>query len=358
MKNWKGAVLKVEQLMIKDYGNWYKGNLHSHTTSSDGHLTPQESAQLYYNHGYSFICFSEHDKYTDLRQELDRDDFITLPGVEASAMLFDQKLMEELSGYSLMEIIQNEELRKKAYGKFLKTHHIHGILGNEKMQKEAQGNLLQNNETLLPPIYGGDWNGKEAAQQLSDSLKKRGMFTTYNHPIWSRVDMEDILGLEGIWAMELYNYDTVNECGEGSNVPIWDLCLKKNMKLQGFASDDNHNNGKFTDSCGGYVVVNAPELTHEAIVNGLMEGNYYSSNMGPAIRQWGIKEQSVFVECEGCERINFICGGPIGSSETVMAVERQPLFGARHLLRGSETYIRIECVDANGHTSWTNPYFF
>ena len=57
-------------------GQWYKGNLHSHTTNSDGHLTPAQAVALFRQYGYSFLCLSEHDYYTDLRAELDRDDFI------------------------------------------------------------------------------------------------------------------------------------------------------------------------------------------------------------------------------------------------------------------------------------------
>ena len=30
--------------------------------------TPAQSAAYYREHGYSFICFSEHDYYTDLRK--------------------------------------------------------------------------------------------------------------------------------------------------------------------------------------------------------------------------------------------------------------------------------------------------
>ena len=28
-------------------GQWYKGNLHSHTTNSDGHLTPAQAVALF-----------------------------------------------------------------------------------------------------------------------------------------------------------------------------------------------------------------------------------------------------------------------------------------------------------------------
>ena len=32
-------------------GQWYKGNLHSHTTNSDGHLTPAQAVALFRQYG-------------------------------------------------------------------------------------------------------------------------------------------------------------------------------------------------------------------------------------------------------------------------------------------------------------------
>ena len=63
--------MKPVEKMFSEKGSWFKGNLHSHTVNSDGRLTPAQSAAYYREHGYSFICFSEHDYYTDLRKILD-----------------------------------------------------------------------------------------------------------------------------------------------------------------------------------------------------------------------------------------------------------------------------------------------
>ena len=96
--------------MFSETGRWYKGNLHSHTTNSDGKLKPEEAVTLYKKYGYHFLCLSEHDHFTDLSAQFDSPEFIILPGLEASAYLFNK----EKTGV-------------------LKTHHIHGILGNEAM---------------------------------------------------------------------------------------------------------------------------------------------------------------------------------------------------------------------------------
>jgi histidinol phosphatase-like PHP family hydrolase len=38
----------------------YKVNLHTHTTLSDGHRTPEEVAQIYAEQGYDAVAFTDH----------------------------------------------------------------------------------------------------------------------------------------------------------------------------------------------------------------------------------------------------------------------------------------------------------
>ena len=90
---------------------WYKGNLHSHTTNSDGVWTPEQSAKNYRDAGYSFLCFSDHDLYTDYRRELGKKNFLILPGVEATAVLFDDEWNS-----------RNREHAKRCIGKYLFTY--------------------------------------------------------------------------------------------------------------------------------------------------------------------------------------------------------------------------------------------
>lgn len=319
----------MKKLMFSEQGNWYKGNLHSHTTNSDGKMKPEEAVKLYKSYGYQFMCLSEHDVFTDLRNQFDCEDFILLPGVEASAMVLNKE--------------------KTA---MIKTHHIHGILGNEEMQKAAGENVFKNGEKLTPPTFIEEWDGLKTAQELSDHLRSKGCFTTYNHPTWSRVETEEVTDLKGVWGIEVYNYGTEVECGEGCDTAFWDAMLRKGTHIHGFASDDNHNPPKFFDSFGGYVMVRSEELSHEAIVNHLLAGDFYFS-AGPEIFQWGIEDGKVFVECSDAERVNFIVGGMVGRSETVLQ-HVTPIRYACHELKGDEPYVRIECIDEKGRKAWTN----
>ena len=234
-----------------------------------------------------------------------------------------------------------------------KTHHIHGILGNEAMQRAAGDNVLHHGERLTPPVAVGDWDGLQAAQQLTDYLKSRGCFTTYNHPTWSRVEMADVVGLQGAWAVEVYNYGTEVECGEGYDTAFWNAMLQKGTQVGCFASDDNHNPAKFFDALGGWVCVKSEELTHEAIVNHLLAGDYYASS-GPEITAWGVDGDEVYLTCSPAARINLIAGGLVGGSETILEHE-SPLTHGLHTLHGGESWIRGEVIDHQGRRAWTNP---
>ena len=311
----------------------YRGNLHSHTTNSDGLLTPAESVAAFRAHGYDFLCLSEHDLYTDYSAELGSEDFLILPGLEASAYLYAD---------------ESEATR-------LKCHHLHGILGTDEMVAAAQERFAPG-ERLEPIRCHGSWDGAAVAERLASELARRGCAVTYNHPIWSRVEPDEFCGADGFFAVEIYNYDTVNESGTGYDVTYWDLMLRRGRRVWGFASDDNHNEGLFDDAFGGWVVACAPALTRDAVVRALMAGDFYSSS-GPEVRSWGVSEGVAWVECSPCERVNFVAGGPVGAGATMIAPEGELLERAELPLRGDETYLRVECVDGRGRTAWTNPVF-
>ena len=48
-------------------GNWYKGNLHCHTTNSDGVVSPEQAVAFYKARGYHFMAFTDHHIFTDLK---------------------------------------------------------------------------------------------------------------------------------------------------------------------------------------------------------------------------------------------------------------------------------------------------
>ena len=47
-------------------GHWYKGNLHTHTTRSDGHFDPEEVVRRYREADYDFLALTDHGVVTQL----------------------------------------------------------------------------------------------------------------------------------------------------------------------------------------------------------------------------------------------------------------------------------------------------
>lgn len=278
------------------------------------------------------IVLSERgDFYTDYRRELGEKNFLILPGVEATAVLFDDE------------------------GNTVRLHHMNGILGTKSMQKGALESTFSHMEKVEPDIYyGTDWDGNKTGKKLAERLKNHGCIVTYNHPIWSRVRPEDFINIPDINMLEIFNYNTVNECGTGYDVTYWDLMLRSGRHINADATDDNHNGGSFPDSFGGYIVVQAEELSHEAICQAILNGEYYSSS-GPEIYDWKVENNQFVVNCSAVERINMIVGGPVALGVTRLAEHGVPLTEAFYPLTGKETYIRAECIDEHGHTAWTNP---
>ena len=323
--NYSGLIFK---------GHWFKGNLHSHTTHSDGRWTPEKAVQAYRDRGYHFLAMTEHDQFFDHRDSFNSEQFITLPGLEISALLIDFNTKKRL-----------------------KVHHMNAILGTSEMQAHATRPLFTHMQKIPPTIFEDRWQGLNVAQKILDDLRCRGMIATYNHPAWSRVESEEFIDLNNIWAYEVFNYGTELESGTGYDEIHWEMMLRKGKKLHAFSSDDNHNHPDLDDTFGGYIVVSASELTHDTIINELLAGNYYSSS-GVAINSWSVISGKAVVECSRAHQITFYCGNHLNDGRTFCANDtKDGLSYAEYELKGHESYIRVVCTDFMGKKAWSNPIY-
>ena len=62
-------------------GLWLKGNLHSHSTVSDGAFAPAELAALYAEKGYDFLSMTDHNVFV-AHSELPPETLLLLTGTE------------------------------------------------------------------------------------------------------------------------------------------------------------------------------------------------------------------------------------------------------------------------------------
>ena len=71
----------MKKYLLPENGNFYKANLHCHTTLSDGRLTPEEIKELYKSQGYSIVAYTDHNILIP-HNDLSDDAFLALNGLE------------------------------------------------------------------------------------------------------------------------------------------------------------------------------------------------------------------------------------------------------------------------------------
>lgn len=297
-------------------GIWLKGNLHAHSTNSDGDLPPEQVIRAYRDRGYQFLSLTDHNIFTSY-PEFNSPDFLMIPGMELSCPVSGEK------GMHLNVICKNGNYDFKQNQKF--------SIDSTKKTVDFIGQHKHNNIIIL------------------------------NHPYWSLLEWEEVIGLEGIFCMEVYNHasEWLDCVGEASK--FWDTLLRKGKKMWGLATDDNHNGyvemqgWPFhliqNDSFGGFIKVKAEAFTQEAIMRAVEQGSFYASS-GPQIYDFYVEDGQIVVKCSPCERIVF--SGNKRHFKRLLGVE---LTEFRVPLKGTEEYIRVQCVDKYGKTAYGNPIY-
>jgi len=285
-------------------GRWFKGNLHTHTTNSDGAWSPDKVANEYKSNGYDFLFITDHWKVTDI-SGLSQDGFLVLNGAELN--------------------IGPSEL----------GYHYHIVALN--LKENIPSNSVSN------------------AQELINLIKSKGAFALVAHPYWSGLTVNDIQNLNGHIGIEIFNSTCFFSIAKGHSVIHWDDLLCKGKLTWGFAVDDTHqhyNDHRPIDACNAWIMAKMPELTEDSVMNAISSGYFYSSN-GPVIHDISIQDNIISVTTSDVKIINFIANAHNGESFTAM--DGKPINSARYKIRGGEKYIRVECFDENGKTAWSNP---
>lgn len=278
--------------------NWYKGNMHAHTTISDGKRTPDEAIALYKAAGYDFLALTDHRKmsYPEMR-----DGMLLTGGVEFDYMLSDQCI------------------------------HIVGI-------------GLRGEPELSPPMRG------ESAQQAIDAINAQGGLAILAHPAWSLNTLNVTLPLTGLAAMEIYNSTSGIpwNAARADGSQFADLTYTHGKFTPVVASDDSHTyTGEHTRS---FTYVNAAELTLECIMDAIRSGRMYASQ-GPRFTQIELTKDALIVDCQPTRRAIFYSNLPWAGKRTFEGDE--PITHVEYPLKRGERYIRVQLDDGMGNSAWS-----
>jgi hypothetical protein len=291
--------------------SFYRGNLHGHSTHSDGVLSAQAVVQTYADLGYDFTCFSDHlwidDKFAATSvcdgRALDRKDFITLPSAELHC-----------------------------YGKTYDQDGVWHIVANG-----------------LPLDFACP-DAKETAPDLIARAQAAGAYVSLAHPEWYTMTTDEAMQVAAADAVEIYNHSCVVTSARGSGIAIADYLLNEGKKISFTATDDSH--FELPDWGGGWVMVAAAELSQNALVAALKAGHHYAST-GADFTDLQIEDGVLTVTSSSVENVVISGAGHMAMAETGkdMTVTQFDLRKFR------SDWFRITLRDAAGKMAWSNPYY-
>ena len=281
-------------------GNWYKGNLHTHTNQSDGKPTPAESMQWHAEHGYHFLAITDHNRLVNPFEFMAKPPLLAIPSLEYST----RRGMVEYHVVSL-------------------------------------------NLNKMPIAYMQD------PQDTIDAVNAAGGLAFIAHPYWHDHTLEDLLVLKGHIGIEIFNTGCWVEINKGHSLVHWDGLLRRGQTLWGLATDDSH--FRYPDHGRGWVNVRAEKLDTPSILNALRQGHFYST-MGPEIYDVQLEGRKVTVRCSPARSI-FVIGDIWHCPNAAQSWDGNPLTEATFTLHQGQRYVRVEVVDMDHQSAWTNPYF-
>ncbi len=295
-------------------GRFWRGNLHTHSTVSDGVLAPEEVCRRYRDEGYDFLALTDH--------------FVGS------------------FGYPIVDTVP------------FRTNSFTTILGAELHSGAMRnGELWHILAVGLPPGFAPSNTpsfrpvpDQESAPEIARRAVDAGAYVAIAHPQWSGLTLDDAREVAGIaHAVEAYNHGCAMGCDRPDGFHTLDLLLSEGFRLNLCATDDAH--FYEPDHFGGWVMVKAPANEPEALLSALKAGAYYSSQ-GPEIRGIELSAEAIRVECSAVASIVIQ-----GQGTAAKAIHGESLTrGEMPLERFRDSpWLRVSLIDRAGKRAWSNP---
>jgi predicted metal-dependent phosphoesterase TrpH len=277
-------------------GKWYRANLHTHTSLSDGDVNLPVRVKEYRDKGYQVLAVTDHEKTNDVAGYSDKD-FLLISGMETHP----KSNQEENYHFVCLNIPRTLTFAK-----------------------EVQ------------------------AQDRINQVKAAGGEVIFAHPYWSGHNINDMLAVSGYIGVEVYNGEFWHT-GKSYNMTQWDQVLNTGRIISGFANDDVHHSYAVGQS---WTMIKAKELAPRTVMESLRTGCFYST-CGPVIEDFGVDANTVSVKCSPVVEICFM--GQTKYSYNVKTDSGHLITAAEYQLPKEIKWVRAEIVDVNGKHAWTNP---
>ncbi|MBW4437413.1 MAG: CehA/McbA family metallohydrolase [Pleurocapsa minor GSE-CHR-MK-17-07R] len=292
-------------------GRFWRGNLHTHTTNSDGFRSTEQVCAFYRAMGYDFLSITDHFMaqfnfpITDARA-YESADFITIPGAEL---------------------------------------HTGRTLTGEPWHILANGIPFD----FAPPT------ADETGPQIAARALAAGAFVTCAHPAWYALSEAEVLSLGPVHAIETINGISLDHSDRIDSWYMLDALTNQGHRYLALTTDDAHFHPKHNDRLLGWTMVKSETLSAPAILDALKRGAYYSSS-GPILETVEFDgRKTVYIRCSPVDSI-FITGRGSksvyhhgnGMVEAELGLERL----------GDSAFCRVTVRDDRSRHAWTNVITF
>ncbi len=302
-------------------GRWYKANLHTHSTVSDGPLSPAERVAQYRSAGYSVLALTDHRRTQDIAGLGDRK-FLVVSGMEVHPVCHEPK--------GWWHIVAVGVPRELAF--------------------------------VDPPADCNDTIAR---------IRAAGGAAILGHPAWCGQTFDNFSHLRGLDAIEVWN-STCDTHGRPTSENEWSAALDRGWRLPAVAVDDCHHD--YVEDVGvGWTWLRMQSLTPREVVRAIRTGACYAS-CGPRVRDWRIADGKLRIRCSPVSAIHIVgppCHGLVRRDEEIgvgrgdagpaAGAKRKPLTSLavplKKLPNWPWPYVRAVVVDERGRKAWTNPLY-
>jgi len=300
----------MQQLPFAQPGHFWKGNLHTHTSRSDGAYDVEQVCQRYQDAGYDFVAITDH----------------FLPRYH-------------------YPIVDTRALRNERFTT---------IIGAElHTDRTEMGEIWHILAVGLPLDFAPPAEDERAAD-LAARAQAAGAYVAVAHPNWYTLTERDIETLGMVDAIEVFNGVAAdhNDCAD--SWAIADVMLGRGRRYLTCATDDFHGTKQRHDFRRGWVMVKSAELEPASLLAALKAGHYYSST-GADLYDIALNaDRQLIVRCSPADRV-FISGK--GSKSMALTGHSDVLF-TFDLAQFDSPYFRVTVRAANGGRAWSNPIWF
>ncbi|MBE7050623.1 MAG: PHP domain-containing protein [Ruminococcaceae bacterium] len=326
--------------LISPEGKFYKAAMHTHSTVSDGRLTPEEVKETYKSMGYSIVAFTDHSRLV-CHNDLTDSDFLAINAYEFEV----NKGMIGGPGTECYHL--------NFYAK-------NPLVDHQVMFDPRNGAWIYSEEEMKTfKIIGEVSKSEHSVEYINKAIKaanENGFLVCYNHPVWSLHTEKDFVPLEGLFAFEIYNHSSQIQEYNGYNPHMYTSLLRAGKSPACFATDDSHMlkaknlSDPFCDMDGGYIMIKSESLTYESIIDALERRDFYSST-GVEIKELYIEGKNVHIKTSPCTQINLISDTRYAKGVRSL---NNDITEAVFSLESDATLFWIICQDEKGRIAATN----